>query len=162
GPAAAATPEFVPDLAAIAAAPTRVVLAAGAASEGQLCARAAAAVAERLGTSPVVFPGDHAGFLGGEYGQTGEPDAFAATPPAGPVRLADGLGRRPQPVDRPQEPAVLRVAPAHVARPPPAVGPEPVEAAVVADPAVRVPLDVVVAESGELRPGVEEPRPAPG
>ncbi|MFO7279516.1 MAG: alpha/beta hydrolase [Thermoanaerobacterales bacterium] len=79
GPAAAATPEFVPDLAAIAAAPTRVVLAAGAASEGQLCARAAAAVAERLGTSPVVFPGDHAGFLGGEYGQTGEPDAFAAT-----------------------------------------------------------------------------------
>jgi hypothetical protein len=24
------------------------------------------------------FPGDHAGFLGGEYGQHGEPDAFAA------------------------------------------------------------------------------------
>jgi hypothetical protein len=23
--------------------------------------------------------GDHGGFLGGEYGQTGEPDAFAAT-----------------------------------------------------------------------------------
>jgi hypothetical protein len=36
-------------------------------------------VAERLGTDPVTFPGDHAGFLGGEYGQTGEPDAFAAT-----------------------------------------------------------------------------------
>jgi pimeloyl-ACP methyl ester carboxylesterase len=78
GPAAAATPEFVPDLAAVAAAPTRVVLAAGAASEGQMCARSAAAVAERLGTSPVVFPGGHAGFLGGEYGQTGEPEAFAA------------------------------------------------------------------------------------
>src|SRR5690606_21388451 len=82
--------------------------------------------------------------------------------PGGLVLLADGRGRRPQPVERPQEPAVLRVAPAHVARPPPAVGPEPVEAAVVADPAVRVPLDVVVAESGELRPGVEDPRPAPG
>jgi hypothetical protein len=36
-------------------------------------------VAERLGTPPVTFPGDHGGFLGGEYGQTGEPDAFAAT-----------------------------------------------------------------------------------
>ncbi|HLT70712.1 MAG TPA: alpha/beta hydrolase [Acidimicrobiales bacterium] len=78
GPAAAATTEVVPDLAAVAAAPTRVVLAAGAASEGQVCARSAAAVAERLGTRPVVFPGGHAGFLGGEYGQTGEPDAFAA------------------------------------------------------------------------------------
>ena len=27
---------------------------------------------------PVIFPSDHGGFLGGEYGQTGEPDAFAA------------------------------------------------------------------------------------
>jgi hypothetical protein len=26
----------------------------------------------------VIFPSDHAGFLGGEYGQTGDPDAFAA------------------------------------------------------------------------------------
>ncbi len=24
------------------------------------------------------FPGGHSGFLGGEYGQTGEPEAFAA------------------------------------------------------------------------------------
>ena len=29
-------------------------------------------------TKPVIFPSDHGGFLGGEYGQTGEPDAFAA------------------------------------------------------------------------------------
>ena len=36
------------------------------------------AVAERLGTEPVIFPSDHGGFLGGEYGQTGDPDAFAA------------------------------------------------------------------------------------
>ena len=36
-------------------------------------------MAERLGTPPVTFPGDHGGFLGGEHGQTGEPDAFAAT-----------------------------------------------------------------------------------
>jgi hypothetical protein len=30
-------------------------------------------------SAPVAFPGGHGGFLGGEYGQTGEPDAFAAT-----------------------------------------------------------------------------------
>jgi len=36
-------------------------------------------VAGRLGISPVTFPGGHDGFLGGEYGSTGEPDAFAAT-----------------------------------------------------------------------------------
>ncbi len=40
--------------------------------------RGADAVAERLGTAPVIFPSDHGGFLGGEYGQAGEPDAFAA------------------------------------------------------------------------------------
>jgi hypothetical protein len=37
------------------------------------------AVAERLGTAPVTFPGGHDGFLGGEYGGMGKPDAFAAT-----------------------------------------------------------------------------------
>jgi len=36
------------------------------------------AVAERLGTEVVVFPSGHGGFLGGEYGQTGDPDSFAA------------------------------------------------------------------------------------
>jgi hypothetical protein len=35
-------------------------------------------LAERLGTKAVTFPSDHGGFLGGEYGQTGDPDAFAA------------------------------------------------------------------------------------
>ena len=39
----------------------------------------AVAVAGRLGTPPVTFPGGHDGFLGGEYGGMGEPDAFAAT-----------------------------------------------------------------------------------
>ena len=52
--------------------------AAGEESEGQMASRGAFAVAERLGTKPVIFPGDHGGFLGGEYGQTGQPDAFAA------------------------------------------------------------------------------------
>ena len=36
-------------------------------------------MAGRLGITPVTFPGDHGGFLGGEYGQTGEPAAFAET-----------------------------------------------------------------------------------
>jgi hypothetical protein len=40
--------------------------------------RGAHAVAERLGTEAVAFPSNHGGFLGGEYGQTGEPEAFAA------------------------------------------------------------------------------------
>ena len=67
------------DLGALRAAPTRVVLAVGAESDGELAHRAGAAMAQRLGTEPVVFPSGHAGFLGGEYGQTGEPEAFAAT-----------------------------------------------------------------------------------
>jgi len=67
------------DLDALRAAPTRVVIGVGAQSGAGLAGRAAVAVAERLGTTPVTFPGGHGGFLGGEYGQTEEPDAFAAT-----------------------------------------------------------------------------------
>jgi len=67
------------DFDALRAASTRIVLAAGATSLGELANRAAVVVAERLGTKPVTFPGDHAGFVGGEPGQTGESDAFAAT-----------------------------------------------------------------------------------
>jgi pimeloyl-ACP methyl ester carboxylesterase len=66
------------DVDALRAASTRIVIAQGAESTGELANRAAAAVAERLGTTPVVFPSNHGGFLGGEYGQTGEPEAFAA------------------------------------------------------------------------------------
>lgn len=57
---------------------TRIVIAAGAESEGELAHRAAMGVAERLGTEAVIFPSHHAGFLGGEYGQEGDPHAFAA------------------------------------------------------------------------------------
>ncbi len=69
---------YRPDVKALTAASTRIVLAVGAGSDGELAHRAAEAVAELLGTEPVTFPGDHGGFLGGEYGQTGEPEAFAA------------------------------------------------------------------------------------
>jgi hypothetical protein len=54
------------------------VIAAGVESEGILPYRGAFGVAERLGTDVVIFPSNHAGFLGGEYGQSGDPDAFAA------------------------------------------------------------------------------------
>ncbi|HET7846393.1 MAG TPA: alpha/beta hydrolase [Acidimicrobiia bacterium] len=69
---------YEPDLEALRAASTRIVIAAGAESEGEMAHRGALAVAERLGLEPVVFPSNHGGFLGGEYGQMGEPDAFAA------------------------------------------------------------------------------------
>ena len=59
--------------------PTRIVPAAGVGSEGTMASRGAHAVADRLGLELASFPSDHGGFLGGEYGQTGEPDAFAAT-----------------------------------------------------------------------------------
>ena len=48
-------------------------------SATMLAGRAGIGVAERLGTAPVTFPGGHDGFVGGEYGGMGEPDAFAAT-----------------------------------------------------------------------------------
>jgi pimeloyl-ACP methyl ester carboxylesterase len=67
------------DFEALRAAPTRIVLGAGAESEGEMTHRAAVAVAEKLGTEAVIFPSHHAGFLGGEFGMTGDPDAFAAT-----------------------------------------------------------------------------------
>jgi pimeloyl-ACP methyl ester carboxylesterase len=69
---------YEPDFDALRAASTRIVMAAGAESEGVMTYRGAEAVAERLGTKPVIFPGGHGGFFGGEYGQTGDPEAFAA------------------------------------------------------------------------------------
>jgi pimeloyl-ACP methyl ester carboxylesterase len=66
------------DFDAIRAASTRVVVAVGAESRETLPGRAGAAVADRLGATTVTFPSHHGGFLGGEYGQTGDPDAFAA------------------------------------------------------------------------------------
>jgi pimeloyl-ACP methyl ester carboxylesterase len=69
---------YEPDFVALQGAYTRIVVAAGETSKGEMANRGADAVAERLGIEPVVFPSDHGGFLGGEYGQTGDPDAFAA------------------------------------------------------------------------------------
>ena len=71
-------PPYEPDFDGVRKASTRIVMAAGVESEGEMANRGAYAVAERLGTEVVAFPSHHGGFLGGEYGQTGDPDAFAA------------------------------------------------------------------------------------
>jgi pimeloyl-ACP methyl ester carboxylesterase len=70
---------YHPDFDALGAASTRIVLAVGATSSKAMAGRAAVAIAETLGTTPITFPGGHDGFLGGEFGQMGEPDAFATT-----------------------------------------------------------------------------------
>lgn len=70
---------YRPDFDTLAAAPTRVVIAAGTESQRTLTGRSAAATAELLGQPLAVFPSNHGGFLGGEFGQQGEPEAFAAT-----------------------------------------------------------------------------------
>jgi pimeloyl-ACP methyl ester carboxylesterase len=72
-------PAYRHDFDALRAASTRIVLGVGEESGATVTGRAATAVAGRLGASPVTFPGGHVGFAGGEYGQTGQPDAFAAT-----------------------------------------------------------------------------------
>ncbi|HYI22320.1 MAG TPA: alpha/beta hydrolase [Candidatus Limnocylindrales bacterium] len=70
---------YEPDFDALQAASTRIVMAAGINGQGTMANRGAHAIAERLGTKAVDFPGDHGGFMGGEYGQPpGEPEAFAA------------------------------------------------------------------------------------
>ena len=69
---------YQPDLAALASAPTRVVIAVGVESQGLLTGRTSVAAAEALGQEVTVFPSNHGGFLGGEFGQRGEPEAFAA------------------------------------------------------------------------------------
>lgn len=70
--------QWKPPYEALRAASTRIVLAVGEESSQALAGRAAVAMADRLGLSPVSFPSHHGGFLGGEYGYAGKPDAFAA------------------------------------------------------------------------------------
>jgi clorobiocin/coumermycin A biosynthesis protein CloN7/CouN7 len=57
------TTNYRPDIEALRAAPTRIVVAGGATSKGQLAHRTAVALADQLGTALVEFPGDHGGFV---------------------------------------------------------------------------------------------------
>jgi pimeloyl-ACP methyl ester carboxylesterase len=54
--------DYSPNTMAIQAGTTRVVVGVGDASKGQVAHRAAIALAEKLVTAPVVFPGGHGGF----------------------------------------------------------------------------------------------------
>ena len=68
---------YEPDADALSAAPTRIVIAVGEESAGTFTARSSEAVAELLGQQATVFPSHHGGFLGGEFGYAGQPEAFA-------------------------------------------------------------------------------------
>jgi pimeloyl-ACP methyl ester carboxylesterase len=63
---------FVPDVAALKTGSTRIVIGVGETSAGSLAYRAAVALAERLGTAPVLFPGGHGGY-------NDDPAGFAET-----------------------------------------------------------------------------------
>ncbi len=58
------TTRYVPEVEALRAAPTRIVVGIGEDSGHLLTHPTSTALAERLGVAPTYFPGDHGGFLG--------------------------------------------------------------------------------------------------
>jgi pimeloyl-ACP methyl ester carboxylesterase len=64
------------DVDALTAAPTRVVIAVGEESHDTFTGRTSVATAELLGQQATVFPSHHGGFVGGEGGHSGQPEAF--------------------------------------------------------------------------------------
>ena len=87
-------PAYEHDFDALRAVPTRVVIGVGEESAQMAAGRAGTAVAARLGTAPVTFPGGHGGFLGGEYGGMGKPDDVRRDPAQRPRTVRD-LSRPP-------------------------------------------------------------------
>ena len=69
---------YRPDVAALTSSPTRVVVAAGIESQNSMTWRTSTALADILGLDLTVFPSNHGGFLGDEFGQPGQPVEFAA------------------------------------------------------------------------------------
>ncbi|MBO0853427.1 MAG: alpha/beta hydrolase [Nocardia sp.] len=69
----ATVPAYHPDIAALIAARTRVLIAVGEESYNVLTGRTAAATASLLGQEVTVFPSNHGGFVEGQ----GQPEAFA-------------------------------------------------------------------------------------
>jgi len=72
-----AVTNYRPDVEALAAAPTRVVIAVGEETGDAFTGRTAVATAELLGQQATVFPSHHGGFLGDEFGYAGKPEEFA-------------------------------------------------------------------------------------
>lgn len=75
---------YTPDLDALRATPTRVVIGIGTTSEGQFAYRTAVVLAERLGLRPVVFPGDHGAMFGTPWDFTARLLEVLAAQPAEP------------------------------------------------------------------------------
>jgi pimeloyl-ACP methyl ester carboxylesterase len=71
--------DYRPDVDALVAAPTRIVIAVGEETGDTFTGRTALAMATLLGQQATVFPSHHGGFLGGEHGYAGQPEAFART-----------------------------------------------------------------------------------
>lgn len=72
-----AAPLYEPDFEALQAAPTRIVVAVGEESLRVYTGRTATALAAQLGQQATIFPSHHGGFMGGEFGYAGQPEAFA-------------------------------------------------------------------------------------
>jgi hypothetical protein len=72
-----AVSSYRPEVDALAAAPTRIVIAVGEESRTTFTGRTGVATAELLGQQATVFPSHHGGFLAGESGYAGQPEAFA-------------------------------------------------------------------------------------
>lgn len=70
---------------ALAAAPTRIVIAVGEETGNAFTARTAVHTAKLLGQEATVFPSHHGGFMGGEFGYAGKPEEFG-------VKLREVLG----------------------------------------------------------------------
>ncbi|MGP8250222.1 MAG: alpha/beta fold hydrolase [Candidatus Dormibacteria bacterium] len=83
---------YRPDFDALVAAPTRIVIAVGEESMGTFTGRASVAMAEVLGQQATVFPSHHGGFVGGDSGYAGQPEAFARK--LRDVLTEDGRGPR--------------------------------------------------------------------
>ena len=72
-----AVSSYRPNVDALTVARTRVVIAVGEESLDTFTGRASVATAKLLGQQPTVFPSHHGGFVGGEFGYPGQPEAFA-------------------------------------------------------------------------------------
>jgi pimeloyl-ACP methyl ester carboxylesterase len=68
---------YQPDVDALAKSTDRLDSSPTAITSRQLARRGGEAIAERLGLTPIVFPSNHGGFLGDEYGMPGKPEEFA-------------------------------------------------------------------------------------
>jgi pimeloyl-ACP methyl ester carboxylesterase len=73
----AAVTSYRPDFDALVAAPTCIVIAVGEESAGTFTGRTSVSTAGLLGQQATVFPSHHGGFVGGDSGYAGQPEAFA-------------------------------------------------------------------------------------